>query len=202
MALTRKFLSAMGIEPEKIDQIIEAHTETTEALKKERDSYKENAEKLAEVQTELDGLKTKSQTDSTYKEKYTAEHKAFEDFKKEVETKEIKLTKEKAYRELLKKAGISDKRLDAIMKVTNVDEMEADEKGAFKKVEELEKKIKEEWSDFIETKQQKGAEVQTPPANNGGNAGNDRVSQLTQKWHAALYGAPQAGTNNSNQRGE
>ena len=33
MALTRKFLKAMGIEDDKIDQIIDAHTETVTALK-------------------------------------------------------------------------------------------------------------------------------------------------------------------------
>ena len=39
MALTRKMLKAMGIEDEKIDQIIEAHTETTDPLTRERDVY-------------------------------------------------------------------------------------------------------------------------------------------------------------------
>ena len=57
MSLTRKMLKAMGIEDEKIDTIIEAHTETVDALKKERDGYKESADKLADVQKELDGLK-------------------------------------------------------------------------------------------------------------------------------------------------
>ena len=33
--MTRKLLKSMGIEDEKVDQIIEAHTEVTDALKKE-----------------------------------------------------------------------------------------------------------------------------------------------------------------------
>ena len=45
MALTRKFLEALGIEQAKIDEIISAHTEVTDALKADRDSYKEKAEK-------------------------------------------------------------------------------------------------------------------------------------------------------------
>lgn len=40
MALTRKMLKAMGIEDEKIDQIIDAHTETVEGLKDQVSSYK------------------------------------------------------------------------------------------------------------------------------------------------------------------
>ena len=59
MSLTRKMLKAMGIEEEKIDQIIEAHSETVDSLKADRDSYKEDAEKLKDVQKELDGLKAK-----------------------------------------------------------------------------------------------------------------------------------------------
>ena len=50
MALTRKFLKALGIEDEKVDEIISAHTETVDALKAERDGYKADAEKLPGVQ--------------------------------------------------------------------------------------------------------------------------------------------------------
>jgi hypothetical protein len=35
MALTRKMLKAMGIEEEKIEQIIEAHAETVDGLKED-----------------------------------------------------------------------------------------------------------------------------------------------------------------------
>ena len=59
MAFTRKMLKAMGIEDEKIDQIIDAHSETVDALKADRDAYKEDAAKLAAVQKELDELKAK-----------------------------------------------------------------------------------------------------------------------------------------------
>ena len=60
MALTRKFLSALGIEADKVDEIISAHTETVEALKNERDTFKADAEKLTGVQKELDDLKNGS----------------------------------------------------------------------------------------------------------------------------------------------
>lgn len=68
MSLTRKMLKAMGIEEEKIEQIIEAHTETVDALK----AYKEDADKLKNVQRELDDLKAAG--DGGYKEKYETEH--------------------------------------------------------------------------------------------------------------------------------
>ena len=57
MALTRKFLSALGIEEAKIDEIISAHADTVNALKEQRDGYKADADKLPTVQRELDDLK-------------------------------------------------------------------------------------------------------------------------------------------------
>ena len=57
MSITRKFLKALGIEDDKADQIIEAHTEVANGLKADLERYKADAEKLSEVQVELDGLK-------------------------------------------------------------------------------------------------------------------------------------------------
>lgn len=53
MALTRKLLRSMGIEDEKIDQIIDAHTETVNALKDERDGLKDAADRLKKAEAEL-----------------------------------------------------------------------------------------------------------------------------------------------------
>ena len=43
-SLTRKMLKAMGIEDEKIDQIIEAHSETVDALKERSADFEKNAQ--------------------------------------------------------------------------------------------------------------------------------------------------------------
>ena len=72
----------MGIEEEKIDQIIEAHTETVDALKESRDTYKADAEKLPNVQKELDELRAKS--NDGWKEKHDKVKKDFEDYKNEI----------------------------------------------------------------------------------------------------------------------
>jgi len=54
MALTRKMLKAMEIDDEKIDQIIDAHTDVTDALKADRDKYKADAEKSYNLERELE----------------------------------------------------------------------------------------------------------------------------------------------------
>lgn len=63
MSITRKFLKALGIEDDKADQIIEAHTEVANGLKADLERYKTDAGKLAEVQAELDALKATKDSD-------------------------------------------------------------------------------------------------------------------------------------------
>ncbi len=92
MALTRRMLKALGIEEDKIDEIIEAHSESVEALKQQRDTYKADAEKLTSVQAELDSLKN----GDDYKAKYEKEHQDFEDYKQEIASQNTKGAKEKA----------------------------------------------------------------------------------------------------------
>ena len=117
MALTRKFLTALGIESEKIDQIIEAHSDTVDGLKDEIKGLKEKAETLETVQKELDDAKKSLETKDAYKVKYDALKDEYDKYKSEVTAKAETDTKTNLYRALLKKAGVSDKRLDAIMKV-------------------------------------------------------------------------------------
>ena len=179
MALTRKFLSAMGIEDEKVDQIISAHTETVDGLKDERDKYKSEVDKIGDIQKELEEAKEtiKKYEKDDYKSKYElikADRddlkKEFEDYKTEVKGKETKATQEQAYRKLLLDAGVHEKRIDAIMKVSDVEAVEFDADGNVKNADKLLDGIKEEWADFILTKGAKGAATPTPPANNGGSS--------------------------------
>ena len=79
MALTRKMLKAMGIEEEKIDQIIEAHTESVDALKTERNGLKEKADKYDTVKKELDDIKASPGED--WKDKHDKVKKEFDDFR-------------------------------------------------------------------------------------------------------------------------
>ena len=167
MAFTRKMLKAMGIEEEKIDQIIDAHSETVDALKADRDAYKEDAEKLAAVQKELDALKAKG--DDGYKAKYEAEKAAHDALKADIAAKETKKAKTDAYRELLKGANIDEKRIATILRAEapTIDKIELDADGKIKNAEQYTESIKSDWADFIVTQSAKGANTATPPANGG-----------------------------------
>lgn len=167
MAFTRKMLKAMGIEDEKIDQIIDAHSETVDALKADRDTYKEDAAKLAAVQKELDELKAKG--DDGYKAKYEAEKAAHDALKADIAAKETKQAKTDAYRELLKGANIDEKRIATILRAEapTIDKIELDADGKIKNAEQYTQSIKSDWADFIVTQSAKGANTATPPANGG-----------------------------------
>ena len=177
MALTRKMLSAMGIEEDKQDEIINAHTETVNALKSEIDNYKADAGKLSQAQKELGELKEsmKNGDKSPYKVKYEAKveelenlQKEFDNYKSGVEAKETTAKKQKAYKELLKETGVSEKRIGSIIKITDIDKLEFDKEGNLKNKDKLVEDIKSEWSDFIGTVSEQGAKTPNPPENKGG----------------------------------
>ena len=167
MAFTRKMLKAMGIEEEKIDQIIDAHSETVDALKADRDAYKEDAAKLAAVQKELDELKAKG--DDGYKAKYEAEKAAHDALKADIAAKETKKAKTDAYRELLKGANIDEKRIATILRAEapTIDKIELDADGKIKNAEQYTESIKSDWADFVVTQSAKGTNTATPPAHGG-----------------------------------
>lgn len=125
--------------------------------------------------TEIDALKAekhdaedKATSAEKWKTKYDALKDDFDAYKKDISAKESKATKDNAYKELLKQAGISEKRLDTVLRVTDVSSLEMGEDGKFKDSDKILENIKNEWSDFITTTETHGASTSTPPANTGG----------------------------------
>lgn len=202
MSLTRKALEAMGIEENKIEQIIEMHRETVDALKADKDKaneeakkYKADSEKLGDVEKELNDLKAKANQPDAFKEKYDKLKKEYDTYKGEITAKETKEAKTKAYRDMLKDIGVSEKRLDSVMKVADLNSFELDEDGSIKDVEELKASAKNEWSDFIVSEGKAGAKTPTPPANVGGNKmTKEQIMQIkdTETRQKAMLENPEA----------
>ena len=178
MALTREFLTALGIEKEKHQAIIDAHTETTDALKAERDRYKADAEKLPKVQEDL----KKAQAAAKDSGEYDKLKKEFDDYKADVASKEALAAKKAAFQKVAKDAGLTEA---GIAKATKI---ELDEKGEIKDAKDLMKTIKEEWPEHVAKKETKGAETPNPPEGGNGGSGYSDIRAMTAKWHAAKYG--------------
>lgn len=166
MAVSRSFLKGMGLTDEQVGAIIEEHINTVNGLKEARDTYKADAEKLTAVQKQLDDLRANSGDD--WKEKYNTLKKTFDDFKAE-SANHAKAEKIKAaYAQLLKDANVDSKRIDAILKITDMSGMSLDESGKLVDADKLSASIKSEWGAFIQTTGVKGSSVETPPENHSG----------------------------------
>ena len=176
MSITRKMLKGMSLTDEQIDTIIEAHTETVDALKDERDKFKADAEKLADVQKELDSIKG---TNGDFEQKYNDLKKEYDKYKADQEAIAEKTAKEAAYREMLKSAGIPEKRIASVMRVTNLSDIKLDKDGKLKDHDKLVDSVKSEWADFIDTKIEKGADTKNPPDNKGGKMTKEDILKIT-----------------------
>jgi hypothetical protein len=140
--------------------------EERDNLRTERDNLKKDTETLASVQKELDELK--GNPDDNYKAKYEQEKKDFADYKAQVAGEKALEAKKTVLREIAKDAGLSENGIAKALKYHDYSKMELDEKGAAKEKAAILKGLKEEWADYIQTTQTKGANIATPPANNGG----------------------------------
>jgi hypothetical protein len=183
-AQLKEILSKAGVSEDNmsaaVKEIMAGHEASIEALQEERDNYKDSASKYESEHKRAEDLEKKlkdaneSNKDS-YKVKYDAIKEEFAEYKKSVEAEKTKTTKTEAFKAFLKEIGISEKRIDSVTKVSDIDGLELDENGKItgcsgKSVKEYEKALKEEWSDFIVKEDSKGANVANPPANNGGGA--------------------------------
>lgn len=188
MALTRKLLEGMGIEEKAIESIIEAHSETVTGLKADRDKYREQAEKVPDLQRQLEEAKAASD-DGEWEQKYTEEHQAFEDYKAQVATERADAEKAQAYRGMLMAAGIDPKRIDAIMRVTDLSEVEMED-GKLKEAGKLEEAAKEEWADFIVKQVTKGSNPATPPEHkdNVPEGADPEIAKRMQERHERMFG--------------
>lgn len=170
MALTRKFLKAMGLEDSQIEGIIGEHLETVNGLKGERDDLQEQLEAANQApkpKAKHADPKPSESGEDPYKEQLEAEKKAFADYKAQVEAEKAEEQKRGLYRDLLEKAGIDSKRINSVLKVSDLTKVTVKD-GAIENADDLVKGIQKDWADFIPVKHTEGANVAKPPAVGGG----------------------------------
>lgn len=167
MSITRKMLKGMGLTEDQQDTILEAHTETVNEIKAERDRLKADAEKLPGVQKQLDELKAVG--DGGYKEKFEKERKAFEDYKADITAKETKAAKEKAVRAYFESKNITGANLDLAMRGCGTEMAALEMDGEkIKDTKSLDALLTGTYKGLISTTRTEGANPANPPANTGG----------------------------------
>lgn len=167
MAFTRRFLKGMGLTDEQVDTVIEAHTETVDALKEQRDSYKEAAEKLPALQKELD--EAKKNANDGYKEKYEKEHADFEKYKSGVTAKEAQAAKESAARAYFKSKGIPDSAMAMAVRgaKAEIEALELDGSN-IKDAKGLDELLGGDYKALIGSRDTSGTSTPNPAGNSGG----------------------------------
>lgn len=170
MAFTRKFLTALGIEADKVDEIINAHVEVTDGLKAEITKQKALVEKAESLQIQLDeaNRKLESAGKDEYKEKYEAEHAELEQLKSSIASKETRASKEKAYRSVLAELGVPENWHSRVIKGVDFDGVELNKDGTIKDKDKLASGIKDEWNDIIPSTHIEGANTANPPTDTSG----------------------------------
>lgn len=175
MALTRELLNALGIEKEKHQAIIDAHSETVEGLKKQAEQYKAEADKLPEVQRQLKEAQAAAKNSGDY----AALKKEYDDYKAEIASKEALAAKQKAIEKLARAkdgASLSDIGVSRAVKYTDYSKVELDDKGELKNAREWVKTLQADWSDNVESETVTGANTATPPKTTG--AGRKTVEEI------------------------
>ncbi len=151
MSLTRAYLKGLGLDDEKVNAIIDAHSETVTALKNKYTeletqfaSAKESADKLPEIQKELESLKKED-----YKSRYETEKAAHDQLKATVESGRVRAAKEKAVRAWYEKNNIRDAGLAIAMRGTRLDELELNEDGSLRDAAPLERLLEGDFKPLV-----------------------------------------------------
>lgn len=182
MAVTRSFLRGMGLTDEQVSAIIEEHANTVTALKTERDQFKADAEKLPEVQAQLEAAKS----GEDWKQKFDTLQKTFDEYKQTVKDQETESRIKTAYRGLLQSASVDDRRIDAILKVTDLRALQIDADGHLVDEKKLLDGIKTEWSAFITSTSTRGTSVETPPATTNAGLTKAEIYAKDERGHYKL----------------
>ena len=166
----RKIFEDAEIEVPKdvLGQICSLHTTSNEDLTESVKTLKADLEKAERERETYKAKAPKEGEETVSKEDYDKLKKEYDDYKADITAKTTRTEKENAFRELLKSAGVSEKRLNAIIKVSDIDGLELDKDGKIKNADKHTETVKTEWADFIETTTTRGANTANPPAGNGG----------------------------------
>lgn len=146
------------------NKLIALHLGVVDPLKDDVARYKADADKLLDVQRELDDLKAAGNDD--YKQKYEDEHAALENLKQSIADEKALAEKSSLYRLLLQESGIDPKRIDAVLRVSDLTKVEVKD-GSIVDSKALAESIKTEWADFVVKPGAKGDKPDTPPADGG-----------------------------------
>lgn len=126
--------------------------------------YKSKLDEIDELKTAKQTAEDTATTAGKWETKYKELKKDFDDYKTAQSVKETRAGKTEAFKQLLTKCGIPEKRQAAIIKVSEseIDNIKLTSDGAIDGEKDLISTIQADWGDFITTTTQQGTDVQKP----------------------------------------
>lgn len=192
MALTRNFLKAMGLNDEQVNSVIDAHTDTVDALKKERDDWKGKAETVGTLTRERDeALEKLSKAGDA-----ATVQKAFDDYKAGVEKEKLNAKKAAALAAAFDAAGVKRESFrNAMLKGWDMEKVELDDSGAIKDMDGLKAAVQKDYADFIATGEDKPLPPNNPPGGGGQTFTKADIEKMTpdeinKNWEAISKSLP------------
>lgn len=166
MALTRKFLKALGIEEDKIEEIITAHGETVSALKDEITKAQQGVDDLAAITKERDTLKQR--VDALEKSSGDAAkvQADFDAYKKQVEAEKANTGKKALVKKALEAAGANPAAIDLMLGTVDLEKVELNGDG-LKDADAVLKPIKEAHAGLFGEVKPNGTPPINPPGGDG-----------------------------------
>lgn len=146
------------------NELVALHLGVVDPLKEDLDKYKADAEKVPDLQKQIDEL-----SNGDYKGKYEKEHAEFEAYKKDIDAKNTRTAKENAAKAFFEAKGITGANLDIAMRGAK-DEIYAIELDGdnIKDTRTLDELVSGTYAGLIVKTTTQGANTATPPTNTGG----------------------------------
>ncbi len=124
MAITHKFLKALGISEDASEEIISAHRETVDSIKAERDELLARANTVDTLTAERDKLKHDLEETMAHAGDVGKVQAEFDAYKAQIETEKSNSAKLKLIRTALEKAGANPAAIDLMMNAVALDKVE------------------------------------------------------------------------------
>lgn len=175
MALTRRFLKALNISDEVIDEIITAHTDVTDDLKTQLKTAQGAQKQLETITAERDELQKKL-NDTTQSDRISELEKQLSEY----QTRETNAQKRTALTALLESAGIDKRGFARVLAATDLDGIELDGEN-IKDPEKLTEKLKTEWADLLVTDTTSTAKPATPHVNEASGITKEQIMNIKDK---------------------
>ena len=170
MALTRKMLRELGLGEEAIEAVIDAHTQTVDALK----GYEAEARRLSQVQQELDELKA---AHGESLKRYEREREAFAQYRADAEAREDARRRAALYRAALRSAGVKENLHEQIVEMTNLSQLGVKD-GKLADEAAVIEGIRSKYEDFIPATTTTGTLVESPPVSGGAGMTREQIMAI------------------------